>query len=139
MSLNQNQGITCIIISHKLHELTQISNRITVLRDGMSIETLNRGDERISEDRIIKNMVGRELTNRFPERSPKIGEVVFEVQNWTVHDPLDEESIVIENVNFKLRKGEIVGFSGLMGGRQNRTCHEHFRQSVRKEYFRKNT
>lgn len=113
--LNKNQGITCIIISHKLHELTEISNRITVLRDGMSIETLSKGDERISEDRIIKNMVGRELTNRFPIRTPNIGEVAFEVQNWTVHSPLDEDSIVINNANFKLRRGEIVGFSGLMG------------------------
>ncbi len=113
--LNSKQGITCIIISHKLHELTQISNRITVLRDGMTIETLDKGDHRISEDRIIKHMVGRELTNRFPKRNPKIGKIAFEVKNWTVYDPLDEESVVIDNVNFNLRKGEIVGFSGLMG------------------------
>ncbi|MBN1649100.1 MAG: ATP-binding cassette domain-containing protein [Spirochaetales bacterium] len=113
--LNANQGITCIIISHKLHELTELSNRITVLRDGRTICTMNKGVDEISEDQIIKNMVGRELTNRFPVRKPKIGEKAFEIKNWMVYDPLDEESVVIDNVNFYLRKGEIVGFSGLMG------------------------
>lgn len=115
VELNKTQGITCIIISHKLHELTEISNRITVLRDGMTIDTLEKGEDRISEDLIIKNMVGRELVDRFPTRDPKIGEIAFEVKNWTVHDPLDEESVVIDNVGFNLRKGEIVGFAGLMG------------------------
>ncbi|MBN2735501.1 MAG: sugar ABC transporter ATP-binding protein [Spirochaetales bacterium] len=115
VELNTKQGISCIIISHKLHELTEISNCITVLRDGSAIETLNKGEHRISEDLIIKNMVGRELTDRFPTRTPKIGEVAFEVRNWTVFDPLDEESVVIDNVSFNLRKGEIVGFAGLMG------------------------
>jgi putative multiple sugar transport system ATP-binding protein len=113
--LNQTQGLTCILISHKLHELTQISDRITVIRDGMTVETMNKGDESITEDKIIRHMVGRQLTNRFPKRSPKIGEVAFEVKNWTVHDPLDVNNVVIDNVSFNLRKGEIVGFSGLMG------------------------
>lgn len=130
--LNQNHGITCIIISHKLHELTKISNRITVIRDGMTIETLNKGDEKISEDRIIKNMVGRELTDRFPKREPNIGEIAFEIQNWTVHDPLDEESVVIDNVNFNLRKGEIVGFSGLMGAGRTELAMSIFGKSYGK-------
>jgi putative multiple sugar transport system ATP-binding protein len=115
VDLNKNHNITCIIISHKLHELTQISDEITVLRDGMTIETLKKGVDEITEDRIIKNMVGRELTDRFPKRTPKIGEIGFEVKNWTVHDPLDEESVVIDNVSFYARKGEIVGIAGLMG------------------------
>jgi putative multiple sugar transport system ATP-binding protein len=115
VDLNKNHNISCIIISHKLHELTEISDEITVLRDGMTIETLKKGVDEITEDRIIKNMVGRELTDRFPKRTPKIGEIGFEVKNWTVHDPLDEESVVINNVNFYARKGEIVGISGLMG------------------------
>jgi putative multiple sugar transport system ATP-binding protein len=113
--LNHTQGLTCIIISHKLHELTQISDRITVIRDGMTVETMNKGDESITEDKIIRHMVGRQLTNRFPKRSPKIGDVAFEVKNWTVHDPLDMNNVVIDKVSFNLRKGEIVGFSGLMG------------------------
>lgn len=115
IELNKNQGLTCIIISHKLHELTEISDRLTVLRDGKTIQTMNRGDESINEDTIISHMVGRQLTNRFPVRSPKVGDVAFEVKNWNVHDPLDETRVVIEDVNFNLRRGEIVGFSGLMG------------------------
>jgi putative multiple sugar transport system ATP-binding protein len=115
VELNQTHGLTCIIISHKLHELTQISNRITVIRDGQTIETMDKGDESITEEKIIKHMVGRQLTNRFPKREPKIGEVAFEVKNWIVHDPLDVSSVVIDDVSFKLRKGEIVGFAGLMG------------------------
>lgn len=113
--LNQTHGLTCIIISHKLHELTQISHRITVIRDGMTIETMDKCDGLITEEKIIKHMVGRPLTNRFPKRSPKIGDVAFEVKNWNVHDPQDESKVIIDNVSFNLRKGEIVGFSGLMG------------------------
>ncbi len=115
VELNKNQNISCIIISHKLHELTEISDEITVLRDGMAIETLKKGIDRISENRIIKNMVGRELTDRFPKRTPNIGEVAFEVKNWIVYDPLDEVRVKINNVSFYVRKGEIVGFAGLMG------------------------
>jgi len=115
VELNKNQNISCIIISHKLHELTEISDEITVLRDGMAIETLKKGIDRISENRIIKNMVGRELTDRFPKRTPNIGEVAFEVKNWIVYDPLDEVRVKIDNVSFYVRKGEIVGFAGLMG------------------------
>ena len=115
VELNRTRGLSCIIISHKLHELTQICNRLTVLRDGQTITTMEKGDAEISEDNIIRHMVGRKLTNRFPERTPNIGEVAFEVQDWKVYDPLDDTKVVIDNVNFKLRKGEIVGFSGLMG------------------------
>jgi putative multiple sugar transport system ATP-binding protein len=113
--LNKTHGLTCIIISHKLHELTQISDRITVIRDGMTIETMDKGDESITEEKIIKHMVGRQITNRFPKHSPNIGEVAFEIKNWKVHDPMDETKVVIDNVSFTLRRGEIVGFSGLMG------------------------
>ncbi|MBN2049419.1 MAG: ATP-binding cassette domain-containing protein, partial [Spirochaetales bacterium] len=115
VELNKTQGLTCIIISHKLHELTEISDRLTVIRDGKTIQTMNRGDEAITEDNIIRHMVGRQLTHRFPERTPKIGDIAFEVKNWRVYDPLDETRVVIEDVSFNLRKGEIVGFSGLMG------------------------
>jgi len=115
VDLNRTRGLSCIIISHKLHELTQICNRLTVLRDGQTITTMEKGDAEINEDTIIRHMVGRKLTNRFPERTPNIGEVAFEVRNWKVYDPLDDSKVVIHDVSFKLRKGEIVGFSGLMG------------------------
>jgi len=115
VDLNKKQGITCIIISHKLHELTEISDEITVLRDGMTIQTLVKDSDELSEDVIIKNMVGRELTDRFPKREPRLGDVGFEVRNWNVYDPLDEDRKVIDNVNLRVQKGEIVGLSGLMG------------------------
>jgi len=115
IELNQKQGITCIIISHKLNEVTRISDKITVIRDGSTIETLVRGVDEISEARIIKGMVGREMLDRYPKREPNIGEIGFEVRNWIVHDPMDETRVKIKNVNFHLRKGEIVGIAGLMG------------------------
>jgi putative multiple sugar transport system ATP-binding protein len=113
--LNEKQGITCIIISHKLNEVTKISDEITVIRDGTTIETLVKGQDEITENRIIKGMVGRELLDRFPKRVPDIGEVAFEVENWTVYDSLDENRIKINNVSFNVRKGEIIGIAGLMG------------------------
>jgi putative multiple sugar transport system ATP-binding protein len=110
----QQQGISSILISHKLNEVVKVADRVTVIRDGATIETLeNDGD--ISEDRIIKGMVGRDLTHRFPEHTPKIGEVVFEVRDWNVYDPLIPQRRVIKDMNIKVRKGEIVGLSGLMG------------------------
>lgn len=111
----KKDGITSILISHKLNEIMKISDSITIIRDGSTIETLNKNDKDLSEDRIIKGMVGRELTNRFPVHEPKIGDVIFEVKNWTVYDPMIEDRQVIKNVSFNARKGEIVGFSGLMG------------------------
>ncbi len=113
-TLNKEQGMTCILISHKLHEVIKISDHITVLRDGQTIETLENDDE-VNEGRIIKGMVGRELMDRFPRHKAKIGDIGFEIKNWVVHDPLDEERVVIDNVNLNVRKGEIVGLAGLMG------------------------
>ena len=113
--LNQSRGITCIIISHKIHEVIKIANKITVIRDGATIETLVKGLDEITEDRIIKGMVGREMKSRFPKRTPNIGDVGFEVKDWVVYDPLDEDRIKINNVSFHIKKGEVVGFAGLMG------------------------
>lgn len=115
VELNKQQGITCIIISHKIHEVTGISDQITILRDGATIETLVRGQDEITENRIIKGMVGREIVDRFPKRVSHIGEVGFEVKDWVVYDPLDEDRIKIDHVNFNVRKGEVVGLAGLMG------------------------
>ncbi len=113
-TLNKEQGITCIMISHKIHEVIKIANNITVLRDGKTIETLDNS-ETVSEGRIIKGMVGRELMDRFPRHEAKIGEIGFEVRDWVVYDPLNEERLVINHVNMNVRKGEIVGLAGLMG------------------------
>ena len=114
----KEQGITCIIISHKLNEISYVADAITVIRDGHTIETLTKGIDDFSEDRIIKGMVGRELTNRYPERNPEecpIGDVVLEVKNWNVFHPEDANRQVLKNVNIKVRAGEVVGLAGLMG------------------------
>ena len=109
----KSQGISCILISHKLNEVSKVADRITVIRDGQSIETMNR--EQITEDRIITSMVGRSLDDRYPPRTPAIGEVVFEVKNWSVYHPQHRERQVIKNIGIQIRKGEVVGIAGLMG------------------------
>lgn len=109
----QKQGITSIIISHKLNEIIEIAENVTIIRDGKTVETLST--EEISEDRIIRGMVGRELTDRFPERDNNIGKTIFEIKNWDVYDPVFKEQKYLNNINLKLRKGEVVGIAGLMG------------------------
>jgi len=107
------QGISSILISHKLNEVSKVADRITILRDGQTIETLQKAD--ISEDRIITSMVGRPLDDRFPPRSPKIGEVLLEVKNWSVYHPLHADRQMIKGIDLSVRKGEVVGIAGLMG------------------------
>lgn len=114
VDLREN-GITCIIISHKLNEITRVADSITILRDGRTIETLQVGDSTISEERIIRSMVGRDLDHRYPERTPHIGEVVLSVQDWTVHHPIDQQRKVVDSASFEVRAGEVVGIAGLMG------------------------
>ena len=113
-TLNEEHGMTCILISHKIHEVIKIAHNITVIRDGKTIETLDNS-EHVSEGVIIKDMVGRELMDRFPRHDAKIGEIGFEIKDWVVHDPLDEDKVVIDHVNINVRKGEIIGLAGLMG------------------------
>ncbi|MEV6367894.1 multiple monosaccharide ABC transporter ATP-binding protein [Micromonospora musae] len=111
----RERGITSIIISHKLNEIEAIADRITIIRDGHTIETLDVKGDGVDEDRIVRGMVGRELHSRFPDHTPKIGEVFFEVRDWTVRHPISAERLVAKHSNFVVRRGEIVGFAGLMG------------------------
>ena len=111
----KKEGMTCILISHKLHEVTKVSDTITVIRDGTIIESLDKNKDDVSEDNIIKGMVGRKLTDRYPKRTPMIGDVMYSVENWNVYHPLIDGKKVISDVNFNVRKGEILGFAGLMG------------------------
>ena len=110
------EGITCIIISHKLNEISYVADSITIIRDGHTIETMEKGKDDFSEERIIKGMVGRELTNRYPKREGvQIGETIFELKDWNVFHPDDSNRQVLKNVNIQVRAGEVVGLAGLMG------------------------
>jgi len=112
----KSEGMTCIIISHKLNEVSYVADEITVIRDGATIETIDNAGHDIDEDRIIRGMVGREIEDRFPKRPHvQVGDISMEVKNWTVHHPIYQEKKVVNNVDFHVRKGEVVGISGLMG------------------------
>ncbi|MFC7246995.1 multiple monosaccharide ABC transporter ATP-binding protein [Catellatospora aurea] len=110
----RDQGITCVIISHKLNEIREIADTTTILRDGRTIETLDMSAD-VTEDRIIAGMVGRDLEHRFPEHEPNIGEEVLRIEDWTVHSPTQHGRVVVQGANLSLRRGEIVGLAGLMG------------------------
>ncbi|MBE3012622.1 ATP-binding cassette domain-containing protein [Microbispora sp. NEAU-D428] len=111
----RDEGITCVIISHKLNEVTAIADSVTILRDGRTIETLDMAADRVTEDRIISGMVGRALDNRFPPRTPEIGEEAFRIEDWTVYSPSQPGRKVVDGASLMLRRGEIVGLAGLMG------------------------
>jgi len=128
----KRQGISSILISHKLNEVAQVADAITILRDGKTIETLYTKDGTITEDRIIKGMVGRDLTQRFPVRTPNIGDVSFEVRNWTVYHPTQPDRKVIDDVSLELRRGEIVGIAGLMGSGRTELAMSVFGKSYGK-------
>jgi putative multiple sugar transport system ATP-binding protein len=111
----KDHGVSAILISHKLNEIAKVADSITILRDGTTVETLDCRTEAVSEDRIIKNMVGREMADRYPHRTPRIGEPVFEVKGWHVHHPIHAQRVVVKGVDLNVRQGEIVGIAGLMG------------------------
>jgi len=111
----REQGITSIIISHKLNEIKAVADEVTIIRDGKKIETLDMHADVISEERIIKGMVGRDLASRFPDHTPHIGEEMLRIENWNVYHPLDHERQVVKSANLHVRAGEIVGIAGLMG------------------------
>lgn len=112
----KEEGMTAIIITHKLNEVAYVADKITVVRDGSTIETMDNKDHNIDEERIIKGMVGRELSNRYPQREHNISdEVLFEAKDWTVYHPVYTEKCMVDHVSFHVNRGEIVGFSGLQG------------------------
>jgi putative multiple sugar transport system ATP-binding protein len=111
----KKQGMTSVLISHKLQEVIAVADKVTVLRDGQSVITLNGHNGEINEDVLIKSMVGRSIDNIYPSREKKThGEVVFEIRNWNAYDPKRERDI-LQDVNINLKKGEVVGITGLMG------------------------
>jgi ABC-type sugar transport system ATPase subunit len=106
------KGVTCIYISHRLREVARIADRITVLRDGRTVLTDDKAS--LPEERLVRTMVGRELTNMFPRRPHTAGETVLSVRDWTVQDPISGAT-VCKDVSFEVRRGEILGIAGLMG------------------------
>lgn len=111
----KNQGISCIMISHKLKEVISIADKVTVLRDGQTICTLNASNGEVSENVIIKNMVGRDIEDIYPKRlNKKIGETILELSDWTAYDSQLGRNVV-KNVQLEVKKGEIIGIAGLMG------------------------
>jgi putative multiple sugar transport system ATP-binding protein len=129
----KKEGISSILISHKMNEISKVADSITILRDGKTIETLDMKEDHITEDRIIKGMVGRDLTNRYPAREPQIGETIFEVKNWNVYHPLHNDRKVNDDINFHIRKGEIVGIAGLMGSGRTELAMSLFGKSYGKK------
>lgn len=112
----KSEGMTQIIISHKLNEILAIADSITIIRDGKTIETMsNTGGVPVTEEHMIRAMVGRSMDARFPEHTPTVGEEILRIENWTVHHPLDPSRKVVDNANLFVRRGEIVGIAGLMG------------------------
>ncbi len=107
------QGITSILISHKLNEISRVADRLTVLRDGATVSGMERSD--ITEARIIHDMVGRDMANRYPHRAPEIGETLLTVNDWCVFHPVHPDRQVITNACLSVKRGEVVGIAGLMG------------------------
>ncbi|HSK68613.1 MAG TPA: ATP-binding cassette domain-containing protein, partial [Candidatus Limnocylindria bacterium] len=126
LKFRRERGITSIMISHKLSEIAYVADKITVLRDGATIETLDNAAHGISEPRIIRGMVGREMVDRFPRRVPNIGGMALEIENWTVYHPLFTERRVVDDVTLNVRRGEVVGIAGLIGAGRTELCQSVF-------------
>ncbi|MCW2698311.1 MAG: transporter related protein [Modestobacter sp.] len=110
----KERGITSIMISHKLNEITAISDNVTIIRDGKTVETLSLHAGEVTADRIIRGMVGRDLESYYPERESHPGEEVLRVEDWTVKHPT-QDRLVVDHASFHVRAGEVVGIAGLMG------------------------
>jgi putative multiple sugar transport system ATP-binding protein len=125
----KSHGISSILISHKLNELARVADSITVLRDGTTVETIDCRTQTISEGRIIKSMVGREMSERYPHRDSHVGETLFEIRDWRVEHPLHAGREVIKNVSFHVKRGEVLGIAGLMGAGRTELAMSIFGQA----------
>ncbi|HYN95334.1 MAG TPA: multiple monosaccharide ABC transporter ATP-binding protein [Pilimelia sp.] len=129
----RDQGITSILISHKLGEVLAVADTITILRDGRTVETIDARAEKVGEDRIISGMVGRDLDHLFPPRAPHLGETLFEIRGWNVfHETVPDRQMVID-ANLHVRRGEIVGIAGLMGAGRTELAMSVFGRSYGKK------
>jgi putative multiple sugar transport system ATP-binding protein len=125
----KGHGISSILISHKLNEIMKVADRITILRDGSTVETLDCGETKVSLDRIVSGMVGRSMSDRYPKRTSSIGDVLFEVKDWCADHPEHSGRHVVKNVNLSVRKGQVVGIAGLMGAGRTEFAMSLFGQS----------
>lgn len=127
------EGVTSILISHKLNEVERVADTITVIRDGMKVSTLSANDQEVSEEGIVRDMVGRDMNRRFPTRVSDVGEVLLAVENWNVWHPEQQSRQVIKDVSFKVRRGEVVGIAGLMGAGRTELAMSLFGRSYGKD------
>jgi putative multiple sugar transport system ATP-binding protein len=111
----KSQGVTSIIISHKLNEVRRIADSVTVIRDGATISTIDARGGDLTEDRIVRDMVGRDMAHRYPDRDRRAGDTVFEMKNWNVWHPEHADRQMIRDLSMTVRAGEVVGIAGLMG------------------------
>ena len=125
----RRQGISSILISHKLNEILRVADRITVLRDGRTVDTIDTAEGPVEEDRIIRRMVDRDLNQRFPSREPILGDTILEVTDWRVHHKLHADRVMVRDVSLSVRRGEIVGIAGLMGAGRTELAMSLFGQS----------
>lgn len=130
LTLRREKGITSIIISHKINEVAYCADRITILRDGSTVETLNKVTDEITEERIIKGMVGREMTERYPHRPNTVrAEVALQVRHWTVYHELYPDRKVVDDVSLEIHRGEVVGVYGLVGAGRTELAMSIFGQA----------
>jgi len=125
----KTQGVTSIIISHKLNEVRRVADTVTVIRDGATVSTLDARTEDISEDHIVRDMVGRDMAHRYPSRKRRAGDVLMEVKDWNVWHPEHAERQVVQDINLTVRAGEVVGIAGLMGAGRTELAMSIFGQS----------
>lgn len=128
----KRQGISSILISHKLNEISKVADKITVLRDGETVSTLLSENNEGIENQIIRDMVGRDISDRFPAREPNIGDVLIEVKNWNVFHHVHSDRHLVKNINFDVKAGEIVGIAGLMGAGRTELAMSVFGRSYGK-------
>ncbi|AIM16888.1 sugar ABC transporter ATP-binding protein [Bacillus sp. X1(2014)] len=115
----KSKNVAIIYISHKMEEILKISDEVTIMRDGQYIATKSAKD--LTTDEIIKLMVGRDLSQRFPPKVNKPGDVILKVKNLTA-----EMQPSFTNINFELRKGEILGIAGLVGSKRTEVVEALF-------------
>lgn len=125
----KDQGISSIIISHKLNEIEAIADTTTIIRDGKAIESLSMATEQVSQERIIKGMVGREMENRYPARTPQIGDEILRVEDWVAYHPIDANRLIVDGISINVKRGEIVGLAGIMGAGRTEFARSLFGRS----------